>query len=341
MLSGIKKGKRKRKSNVEDSSSKLKHSAVESTTKSGDGGGRVEHVSEIIQINRGRNDSKNNETSAKNYDAAQELRRMLAGVGGSKNVPSGIGTATPVATKKSDAMSPLERFEQRRGILSTSMGGNGGDNNSEGTPQEETVVLMMNSCSSATTKQPVLSKEDFRRGARKGKVKQKESYMRSNVDQTISEMVEEEKRSKQQGNKDRGMDEVFARNIARMGSRYKASDFKMVAGSTAGADEDDGTSIDMKMFTSVSDRLTDAEKYNREMSRQLALSKKQNTITNKCWWWIESDTFQKHRLISLGDHVRIDKRYCACTISHALVTFCIRRQFLPIYFSFSSLWLLG
>mmetsp|Transcript_11309 Transcript_11309/g.17121 ORF Transcript_11309/g.17121 Transcript_11309/m.17121 type:complete len:471 (-) Transcript_11309:1061-2473(-) len=312
MLSGIKKGKRKRRSNADDSS-KVKRSSgappssssVGSHVSNGGSSNRIESVGGD-DLNSGSNNSK---SSAKNHNAAEELRRMLAGVSGTKNVLSGSIVSANTATKKSESLSPLERFEQRRGTLFASIDGNGSKgstNNDDGATQEETVVLMANSCSSTATKTPVLSKEDFRRGARKGKVKQKESYMRSNADQTITEMVEEEKRSRQQGNQDRGgMDEVFARNVARMGSRYKASDFKMVAGSTAGADEDDGTSMDMKMFTSVSDRLTDAEKYNRDVSRQLALSRKQNAITNKCWWWIESETFQKHRLISLGDHVSL------------------------------------
>ena len=314
MLSGIKKGKRKRKTNVQDSSLKVKRNSAAETTV-GDSDSRGESVvknSSVVDAGNFKNGKNNSESSAKNNDAAEELRRMLAGVSGTKTVLGSNGSSSTSHTaKKLESMSPLERFEQRRGTLSTSMDGN----NDEGTKHEETVVLMMNSCSSGTAKAPVLSKEDFRKGARKGKVKQKESYMRSNVDQSISDMVEEEKRSKQQGNRERGgMDEVFARNVARMGSRYKGSDFKMVAGSTAGADEDDGTSMDMKMFTSVSDRLTDAEKYNREMSRQLALTKKQNIITNKkCWWWIESETFQKHRLISLGDHVSIGTLFTVLT----------------------------
>ena len=116
----------------------------------------------------------------------------------------------------------------------------------------------------------------------------------------------EEKKSQQQGS--RSMDEEFARNIARLGSRYKGAEFKSAAGASAGADEDDMAGdggIDMKMFTSNEDRLTGAAKYNREISRQMALANKEEKITSRCSWWMESSSFQKHRLLSLGDHLSL------------------------------------
>ena len=121
---------------------------------------------------------------------------------------------------------------------------------------------------------------------------------------TIAQMVTEEKESKQRG--DMTMDEQFARNISRLGSRYKGQEFKNVNGSSAGADEDEFTGdngIDMKLYQSSKNRLTDKELYQREMSRQVARAGKEQSITSRCWWWMESKSFQKHMLLSLGDHV--------------------------------------
>lgn len=274
MLAGIKKGKRKRKNDGDVEVTKKPSSSVKATV-SGSG-------------------SNSSSTSSQNQNAAEELRKMLAG-GKPLSTHTATSSAAASTTQQNSAKSKsaIDRFEQRRG------GGTSSSFSSTAKDNEETIIINSN-----TNQAPILSKEDFRRGARKGKVKQTESYMRSSADQTIAQMVEEEKKSKQ-SNQSSSMDETFARNIQRLGSRYKGSDFKMVAGSTAGADEDDGTSMDMKMFTNAADRLTDAERYKREVSRQMALSRKQNSIANKCWWWIESEMFQKHRLIALGDHVSV------------------------------------
>ena len=103
------------------------------------------------------------------------------------------------------------------------------------------------------------------------------------------------------------MDEIYARNIARIGSRYKGSDFGQKGpGRSSGADEEDYTGdggVDMTVFTDASERLTGVAKYNREKSRQIARADTENAITKRCWWWMESGSFRKHMLLSLGDHV--------------------------------------
>jgi len=44
----------------------------------------------------------------------------------------------------------------------------------------------------------------------------------------------------------------------------------------------------------------------REQSRQLARYDQIQSITAKCWWWLEATTsFQRHRLLALGDHVSL------------------------------------
>ena len=296
MLSGIKKGKRKRQSSNNDN---IILSKEEEEERKGKDNNHHNKTDDNI-INNKNNQYKSN---SKNQNAADELRQLLAGVKKSKDNNNNNNdniTNTTSSSSSSRTKSAIERYEQRSQHYFKN------DDTVDKTDisnhnKEETVILMNSNIS------PILSKEDFKIGARKGKLKQKESYIHSSVDKSIADMVQEEKQSKQNPNEYYNMDEVFARNVARLGSKYKGNDFKMVAGSTAGADEDDenGNAIDMKMFTSISDRLTDAEKYNRELSRQVALSKKQSFITNKCWWWIESESFEKHRLLALGDHVSL------------------------------------
>ena len=315
MLAGIKKGKRKRKSKL-DSTTSTSSTTSFSERKNND---TDSHTIEKDNPKRNKVKKATIQENVNNTRAAEELRKMLSDRGNDNRTCNSMYLDRPLKSNqdncnsgsngnsssqsKNSISSAIERFEKRRGANANGRMTENEDGYKEG---EETVVMMEPISATSTGKPPILSKEDFRRGARKGKVKQKTidssyGYMHSSADKTISEMVQEEKQSKQ--SKQQGMDEIFARNVARMGSRYKGTDFQMVAGSTAGADEDDGSSIDMKMFTSVSNRLTDAERYNRELSRQLAYTKKQNSIANKCWWWLESEMFQKHRLIALGDHV--------------------------------------
>jgi hypothetical protein len=90
-----------------------------------------------------------------------------------------------------------------------------------------------------------------------------------------------------------------ARNIGRMGSRFKGKELK--GHNTTGADEADY--VDMKVFQQQS--LTKVAAAKRETSRQLAHHDRQTSITSKCWWWMESPSFRKHMLIALGNHVSL------------------------------------
>ncbi len=294
MLSGIKKGKRKRQSSADEpsqsSQSSSSYISSPSQLRATTGGSRTVTTS-FSGINTSNPNVASSCNNLNNQNAADELRRMLAGVKETKTNHANAITTTN--SNNNSRKSAIERFEQRsnNGIHNITI-----DKFSDNDRNEETIILMNTSTSTSTTA-PIKSKEDFRHGSRKGKIKPTESYMKSNIHQSISSMIQEEKHQK-------NMDEIFARNIARIGSKYKATDFKTNnPGSKAGADEDDGTSIDMKMFTSVSDRLTDVERYNRELSRQVAITKKSNLIGSKCWWWMDSESFQKHRLIALGDYV--------------------------------------
>jgi hypothetical protein len=148
--------------------------------------------------------------------------------------------------------------------------------------------------------------EDFRKGSRKGKLKLDESVLHSGASTTIEQMIQEEKSHKLDGT---NMDDTFATNVYRLGSRYKGSDLmQRASGRSSGADEDDmygDGGVDLNMFQKQSSKLTDMANYNREKSRQLAHAVNVNTQMGKCWWWLQSSSFRNHMLISLGNYVRL------------------------------------
>jgi len=94
------------------------------------------------------------------------------------------------------------------------------------------------------------------------------------------------------------MDDSFARNVHRLGSHYKGSDLVQNGQGRSGADEEDyygDGGVDMKMF--------------EKPQRQVAFSDKDESCMTKCWWWLQSSSFRKQLLISLGNHVRCISSY--------------------------------
>lgn len=72
-----------------------------------------------------------------------------------------------------------------------------------------------------------------------------------------------------------------------------------------GMDDDDEAFAQMEAL--LTDKNVDGKKLEeRERTRQLARFDQQQQIISKCWWWLEaSGSFQKHRLLALGDHVSL------------------------------------
>ena len=155
---------------------------------------------------------------------------------------------------------------------------------------EDTVLVTVSSLPSDLTKQ----REDFRRGARKGKLKASTEDLH---DPSIADMIAEEAATSQ------NMDDIYALNVSRLGSRYKGTELKLMAGATAGADEDEP--IDMKMYTALDKRLTNAAQVQRQCARALKINDTQSQFTAKSWWWLESPKFEKHRLLALGNFVSL------------------------------------
>lgn len=165
--------------------------------------------------------------------------------------------------------------------------------------EEDTVVINQPGSASAAT-----SNNDLRYNSR-GKLSRSQlNSLREKTDEdlTISEMLQQERESK-------GMDEIYARNIAKMGKGYKKYD-SMTHNSRSGADEDDY----LQTSTLLSDRLYRNAPQNsiapslqeaKSKSRQLAQHSAFDKWKSKSWWWCESPSFDKKYLIALGDKVSL------------------------------------
>ena len=141
------------------------------------------------------------------------------------------------------------------------------------------------------------SSEDFRHGSRKGKLKRADIDIAGTTQDEASLSIQDLIRQEQ--SQTQSMDEVYARNVARIGSRYKASDFH--SGNKTGADEDD-QHVDMSLF-SQQRNLTTVALQQRERSRQVAQHDQEQSLVKRFWWWVESPSFSKHTLLALGNHV--------------------------------------
>ena len=265
MLTGIKTGKRKRK------------------TESNDG-------ATITTIAGSKNTSNaTTSTATDNQTAAEELRKLLQ----SGSQPP-LSSDLSYALKNVASKDVIERFASRQN-QNTNASNNTASH--EDSTNDNNIVVITNDT------KPVIQKEDFKYGARKGKLKQKDySYLHAEQDKSILDMMREEKSDM------RSMDEITARNIARLGSKYKGTEYKNVVGSSTGVDEEDYTGdggIDMKMYTTNDSRLTASAKHSRDISRQISNVRKENTIARRCFWWMESNSFEKHRLIALGNYVSL------------------------------------
>jgi hypothetical protein len=105
------------------------------------------------------------------------------------------------------------------------------------------------------------------------------------------------------------MDEIYARNIVKMGKGYKKYD-NMTKNSRSGADEDDylqeSTLLSDRLYrnaptNSIAPSLHEAKEKSRTIAQQSAFDK----WKSKSWWWMEAPSFDKKHLIALGDKVSL------------------------------------
>jgi hypothetical protein len=300
MLSGIKRGKRKRDSkNVSDTGGNNDNSNKNDSQKQ-----FIQSDSDIMTCGTAKGSALiSSSSTSSNQAAADELRRLLS---------------RPIKSNKDDR---IEHLQQGKSLLpdNNKRNNDGGisdavidrlekrgriKSSSNVQEQEENIIVLHGTKSCEMN--VALQKEDFRSRSRKGKLKQIVSH--SEADKSISQLVAEEKQSSMHNNT-LSMDEQFARNISRLGSRYKGTEFNHKNHDHAEEEDyytaDVNSSATMKLYTASSNRLTDAAILSREKSRQVSLLEKQQTVTSKCWWWMESSSFQKHMLLSLGDYVTL------------------------------------
>ena len=264
-------------------------------------------------------------TTSANLAAAEELRRQLLG-GGAPAQPFPPPRPPSGSVDAAGGEDVLARRERRGRIASA-----GGDpaEAEEGEEEEDRVVLTGAAGAALEGRGPQLQREDFRHGSRRGKVpggkKGRAGPPPSERDMTVAQMAAEERAGAAGGIGGRSMDEVYARNVARVGSRYRGTDFARGQGAARGADEEDMHGIeggaDMSMFRDQASRLTGAEAARRERARQVALHDRQGRLTARCWWWLESSSFARHRLLALGDHVSLVlcPSHLALTRGHCLL----------------------
>mmetsp|Transcript_19789 Transcript_19789/g.42552 ORF Transcript_19789/g.42552 Transcript_19789/m.42552 type:complete len:524 (-) Transcript_19789:59-1630(-) len=164
-------------------------------------------------------------------------------------------------------------------------------------------TIVIGSTSASATQQQTNDNNALRYNT-KGKLsKHAHTQLRQQTDAslTIEEMAAQERSSSSNN-----MDEIYARNIQRMGKGYKKYDKTSNNNSRSGADEEDylqESSILSDLYRSGEDKLSAKEIEHREKSKQIARHDALGKWTAKSWWWMESPSFEKRYLISLGEKV--------------------------------------
>ena len=133
-----------------------------------------------------------------------------------------------------------------------------------------------------------LEPEDLRTGKRRGKLKKARDE-----EQGLDAMVAQER----EGGVD--MDEVFARNIVRLGAHFKGTETGP-AGSRAGFDEEED--VDTKMFETQEARVT-AQRYQEQQRRQAVKAHEAwQTMMHTNPLSMENPKFKRHLVVATGTH---------------------------------------
>ncbi|KAI9914575.1 hypothetical protein PsorP6_008271 [Peronosclerospora sorghi] len=141
---------------------------------------------------------------------------------------------------------------------------------------------------------PPLEKEDLRLGSRKGKKKLRDDLDKSgwSASMSLNELVREERIARA----DDTMDLMHARNILRLGSRYKGLEGHTRTFSS-GFDEED--QVDLNLV--LAPKRTRRAEFERERASAAHETKKWDERMHKCQLCMKSLVFPKHLLLSLGE----------------------------------------
>ncbi len=130
---------------------------------------------------------------------------------------------------------------------------------------------------------------------------------KTDEEMTIQQMVAQERNNTSSGAG--GMDEIYAKNIHKMGKNFKALDKIMGTNSKSGADEEDygqeTSQLVSSLYSSNDDKYSPAQLAMKQKSKEIAQHDALAKWKSKSWWWLESPSFNKQYLIALGDKVSL------------------------------------
>lgn len=95
------------------------------------------------------------------------------------------------------------------------------------------------------------------------------------------------------------MDEVFARNISRLGGRFKGTEDKK-GGSRAGMDEEE--EVDMKMYQNVNERVTSTRLIEMQKNKAVAEERRYSAMVSHSPFSVDNPHFKHRLVIARGAH---------------------------------------
>lgn len=235
----------------------------------------------------------------KNRDAAEALRASILG-GGAAGKDTSAASGSIEARLKARASSYKSNESSVHGLQSR---GRISDDVVPRNDGDADAIVINDSAGKSTI---AYENEHGVRFNSRGKLsRHAHEQLRQKTDQemTIEEMAAQERSSSASN-----MDELYARNIVKMGKGYKKLEKMMGTNSRSGADEEDysqETSMLSNLYRSADDKLSPAELASRSKSRQIAQHDALSKWTSRSWWWMESPKFEKRYLIALGERVSL------------------------------------
>ncbi|CAN0448813.1 unnamed protein product, partial [Ectocarpus sp. 12 AP-2014] len=171
----------------------------------------------------------------------------------------------------------------------------GREGDEEGEEELEVVTPFDENGRPIRTSGAALMREDLRAGARKGKLKKAGGRWAEHKGESVADFV---RREREEGFED--MDETFVRNVSRLGSRFKGTELGGAHTGLAGEDEEED--VDMRMFQRPEDRMTAVAAAERQKAKAIAAHRRQSAVTSRCPLCMDSSSFKKRLVLSLGEH---------------------------------------